>query len=123
LNGLLDFLKVIGSHQSRLTLRGLPTGIDPFESLDTVGSRIKELCFSTCDGGTIFQYLSQSSQSKHLEQLKIENTSINSVSPINNLINLAELSVTSLDADGPPIHLNKCLDVCPPALKSFYQLL
>jgi hypothetical protein len=100
----------------------LQDSTDPFEALDSVNSRLKQLCLSTCQGGTLFEYLAQSNQSKHLEGLGISNTSIDSIDPIKNLTNLTLLSISSVgsDNDTPAVDLKRCLDVCPPSLKTLH---
>jgi hypothetical protein len=117
-NGILDFLKLIGQSQNKLTLYGLPDAVDPFESLDAVGSHIKELFLNTCQSKSIFQHLSQSKQSSHVEKLDLVNTSIDSIHFIRNITTLTSLTINSTPPHSVPIHLFDCLAACPPLLKS-----
>jgi hypothetical protein len=115
LNGILDFLKVIGPSQSKLIFFSLPDGVDPFKALDKVGSRIKEMNFQHCEGGTTLQYLSRSNQGKCIERLTLD-TKMDSVHPLKNMTALTILALFS--SDDLPVHLADYLDACPPALKT-----
>jgi hypothetical protein len=92
LNGVLNFLKMIGSKQSRLFLYGLPNDVDAFEALDSGQSQIKELNLTVCANKTIFQCLARSKQSEYVESLCIVDTLVDFIHPLKSMSALTSLS-------------------------------
>jgi hypothetical protein len=119
LNGLFDFLRLIGPHKSELALSALPDDIDAFEVLDSVDSKIKALRLSVCDGETLFQSLLKSRQSKYIEKVDIVDTRIDSGHLLKGLPGLASLSIQSREFP-PPIYLVDCFEICSSTLKHLH---
>ncbi|KAI8875964.1 hypothetical protein K501DRAFT_309364 [Backusella circina FSU 941] len=118
LNGLLDFFKLIGPYQSKLLLYGLPDDVDLFRALDVVDSHITKLNFWKCEGETLFQRLSRSNQYKHIGELCIINTRIDSIHLIKGMPALTTLVLHFIDSRFLPVNLTDCLAACPPSLKN-----
>jgi hypothetical protein len=120
LNGLVDFLKLIGPNRSDLTLYTVPDEVDPFEALDAANSKCKTLWLWECEGGTLFEYLSQSKQSTHIVELHTDSTRLHSIHPIKNMMALTTLEIVFRKPDLVPVSLANCLSACPPSLKSLF---
>jgi hypothetical protein len=118
LNGALDFLKMVGSKQSKLFLSHLPSDVDVFEAVDAGDSKLKTLFLIKCESKTTFQYLAQSKQSKYIEDLTIIDTRIDSTIPFESMSVLTKLSIGCVKRYSRPIHLGDCLAGCPPTLKT-----
>lgn len=118
LNGILNYLRLIGTHQDKLTLYGLPDDIDPFETLDSVGSQIKTFSLWECDGDTLFSYLSQSNQSKCIEKLIIQDTMIPLIYFLKDITALTTLNITYSHEGFRTLRLTNCLKLCPGTLKT-----
>jgi hypothetical protein len=117
-DGVLGFPKLIGPIKNELTLFGVPDGVDPFEVLDAIDCTIKHLCISSCKGGTLFQHLSRSNQSKQVEKLTIQDTRADSIHVLKSMLALTKLSISIIKEDGPFVHLEGCLAACSPSLKT-----
>jgi hypothetical protein len=117
-NGVLDFLKMVGSKQRKLFLNDLPGDVDVFEVMDAGDSKLKTLFLTKCESKTTFQYLAQSKQSEYIEELTITNTRIDSIIPFESMSALTKLSIGCVRNYSRPIHLGDCLAGCPPTLKT-----
>ncbi|KAI8880283.1 hypothetical protein K501DRAFT_302292 [Backusella circina FSU 941] len=115
-NGALDFFKRIGPSQNKLAFYGIPNDVDVFEALDAVGAQIKELYLSTCSCRTLFQYLSQSKQYKHIEKLHLYDTGIDEVDLVESMTTLDTLTIESYGFP-PALYLADYLVACPSTLK------
>jgi hypothetical protein len=119
LNGYLDFLKLIGPIKDELSLEYVPNGVNPFEALDAVDSRIQCLDLYGRENETILEDLSRSNQSKYVQTLILTDTNIDSIHFIKNMTCLTELRIRSAIKDTRPVDLIGCLEACPPFLKTF----
>ncbi|KAI8879783.1 hypothetical protein K501DRAFT_276228 [Backusella circina FSU 941] len=99
LNGILDFLKFIGSIQIKTTLYGFTNDVDLFETLDEVDSQIKKVFLSMCDGEIVLNYLSQSDQPKYLEEVRVLDRSIDSIYLLKDMMVLATITIHIQDRD------------------------
>jgi hypothetical protein len=113
LDGILDFYKLIGPNIDELNLERVPDGVDPFEALDAVGSKIKKFDLDIREGGTIYDYLCQSNQSKYIEHLGLCLPNFCSPDIIKRIPSLTELSLTLSHHHS----FVDYLDACPPSLK------
>jgi hypothetical protein len=117
LNGVLDFFKLIGPSQTRLNLNRVPDGVDIFGALDAVGSQIKKLHFEACEGETMFNYLSQSKQAHHVQEISTLNSSVDSMRFLANMTALTTIKLMFFDIFEPQFQLVDVLNGCPPSLK------
>lgn len=118
LNGVIDFFKLIGPRKSYLNIYGLPDHVDPFEALDSVGSRIKKMYLDKCQVGTIFQHLSQSDQANHLQELNVYSKTVGVIHPLASLTALTTLNLHITIGDVQPVQFVDILAACPPSLKT-----
>jgi hypothetical protein len=118
LNGYLDLLKLIGPTRHELTLRHVPEDVDPFEVLDAVDSKLKQIRLYRCESEAILQDLFRSNQSNYVQVLVLTDTNIDSIHLIKYMTSLTQLSVDFTDKDAPPLHLVDCLASCPDNLKT-----
>jgi hypothetical protein len=119
LNGYLDFLKLIGPIKDELSLEYVPNGVNPFEVLDAVDSKIQYLDLYGRESETILQDLSRSNQSKYVQALILIDAKLDSIHVIKNMTSLTELRIRCPIKDTRPVDLVSCLEACPPSLKTF----
>lgn len=75
-NSLVQLLQISGPSMCHCILESVPYSIDVFEPLDNGNSKTELLVLKDRQGGTLFQFLAQSNQSKHLKELFVEETEV-----------------------------------------------
>jgi hypothetical protein len=74
--------------------------------------------FDKCQGGTIFQNLSQSDQANHLQELGVYSKTIGVIHPLASLTALTALNLHISIDDVQPVQFADVLAACPPSLKT-----
>jgi hypothetical protein len=97
--GLVQILQRVGQSKSNLTLYSVPDDVNVFEALDNSNCKINEFALNNCSVETLFPFLSQSNQSKHVETIKLVNTEINPSDSLQSLESLASVFVSFSDDD------------------------
>jgi hypothetical protein len=120
LNGILGFYRIMKPYDRELEIYLVPDDVDIFEVLDEMDWQLEVLRISLCQGGTLFQYLAQSNQSKTIQKLKLKDTEIGTPHSLHSMTALTTLDIKfDHTDDSPTINLTVYLNGCPATLKTF----
>jgi hypothetical protein len=120
LNGILGFYRIMKPYDRELEIYFVPDNVDIFKVIDEMDWQLEVLCISLCQGGTLFQYLAQSNQSKTIQKLKLKDTEIGTPRSIHSMAALTKLDVKFDNTDdSPTINFTDYLNGCPATLKRF----
>jgi hypothetical protein len=120
-NGLVQLLQISGLSMCHRVFKSVLDGINVFEPLDSGSSKIKRLDLRYCQEGTLFQFLAQSNQSKHVKMLFLKETEVgtpNSLRSLTSLIKL-NLNLVFIDDRQAEIDFTSYLNAFPPSLQYF----